>query len=405
MAEARSRAAERARRQGARMHLMLWVVMVLTIASVLQSRPHPGVTGERLVISLALAGCVLSLTIAALARDTAKSEAATAALSLVLGVSGNTLAFLQSASMAVVPVSTAVALVFARLRPRLAVLLAAPQTVAIAAITAYVSPSRNAFQVAVACALLCVVLGAVYVFARQARLRHDHTELLLAELEDSREAQARAAAVAERTRIARELHDILAQSLSALAVQLEGARKLAERDQVASALHQLIVRSGELTREGLSDARRAVAALRGDDIPMADQLTTLVGRCRRDLALPITLSVAGQPRTLAPETNLALYRGAQEALTNIARYAAGSPTAVVLHYTPQATVLTISDQGRAARTDNDGAGTNGAVTPVEAWTGSGNGLRGMRERIEQVGGVTHAGPAGQGWIVEMEIPA
>ncbi|WP_327156346.1 sensor histidine kinase [Streptomyces tubercidicus] len=387
------------------MHLMLWVVMVLTVTSVLQSRPHPGATGERLVISLALAGCVLSLTFAAMARDTGKSEAATAALPLVLGVSGNVLAFLQSASMSVVSVSTAVAMLFARLRPRLAALLAAPLTVAIAAITVYVSPSSNAFQVAVACVLLCVVLGAVYVFARQARLRHDHTELLLAELEDSREAEARAAAVAERTRIARELHDILAQSLSALSVQLEGARKLAERDQVDPPLHQLIVRSGELTREGLADARRAVAALRGDDVPMVDQLTTLVGRCRRDLALPITLSVIGQRRTLAPDANLAFYRGAQEALANTARYAAGSPTAVVLRYTPQATVLTISDQGRATGVDDDGAGTNVPVTPVEAWTGGGNGLRGMRERMERVGGVTHAGPIGQGWTVEMEIPA
>ncbi|WP_051818558.1 sensor histidine kinase [Streptomyces sp. NRRL S-1813] len=405
MAEARSRAAERAARQAARMHLALWGVMVLTTASVLQSRPHPGVAGEGLVISLALAGCLLSLALAALARGTGKSEAATAAIPLILGAGGNVLALLQTTSMMMVPVATAVAMLFARLRPRLAVLLAAPLTVANAVITAYVSPARNAVQNAGASALLCVVLGVAYVFARQARLRHDHAELLLAELEDSREAQARAAAVAERTRIARELHDILAQSLSALSVQLEGARKLAERGTVDPALHQLIVRSGELTREGLADARRAVAALHGDEVPMVDQLTTLVGRCRRDLALSITLSVAGQPRTLTPEANLALYRGTQEALTNAARYAAGSPTTVVLRYTPQATTLTISDHGRAVGADHNGTEAGVPVPPVEAWTGGGNGLRGMRERIERVGGRIHAGPAEQGWTVEMEIPA
>ncbi|MFC9232072.1 sensor histidine kinase [Streptomyces decoyicus] len=379
--------------------------MALTTASVLRSRPQPGVTGERLVISLTLAGCLLSLAVAALARGARKSEAATAVTPLILGAGGNVLAFLQPASLMMVPVATAVAMLFARLRPRLAALLAAPLTVAIAVISAYVGPSRNAVQNAGASALLCVVLGVAYLFARQARLRHDHAELLLAELEDSREAQARAAAVAERTRIARELHDILAQSLSALSVQLEGARKLAERDTADSALHQLIVRSSELTREGLADARRAVAALRGDDVPLVDQLTTLVGRCRRDLALPITLSVAGQPRTLTPEANLALYRGTQEALTNAARHAAGSPATVVLRFTSQATTLTVSDQGRAGGADHNGAVTGVPVPPVEAWTGGGNGLRGMCERIERVGGRIGAGPAGQGWTVEMEIPA
>ncbi len=379
------------------MHLAVWAVMAFTTVSVVQGRPRPGVTGERLVISLALAGCLLSLTLAALAR-TRKPEAATAGVSLVLGTGANVLAFFQPGSMMVVPVSTAVAILFARLRPRIAVLPAVALTVALTAITVRVSPSQDALKDGVAGALLCGVLGAVYMFARQARLRHDQAELLLAELEDSREAQARAAAVAERTRIARELHDVLAQSLSALSVQLEGARKLAERDRVDPLLRQLIVRSGELTREGLSDARQAVAALRGDDAPMADQLTALVGRCRRDLALPITLSVTGQPRTLPPEANLALYRGAQEALTNAARYAPGSPTTVELHYTPRATTLTVSDQGRAADAGSDDSG-------AEAWTGGGNGLRGMRERIERVGGRTRAGSAGQGWTVEMEIPA
>lgn len=390
------------------MHLVLWGVLIFTIASVLQSRPHPGVRGEGLAVSLGLAGCLLSLAVAALSHRPRKRnpEAATIALSLVLGAGGNALAYLQPSAMMVVPVSAAVALLFARLRPRVALLPAVPLSVAIMVVTIRTGPSDNAVQSGVADALLCMVLGAINVFARQARLRHDQTELLLAELEDSREAQARAAAVAERTRIARELHDVLAQSLSALSVQLEGARKLAERDQVAPALRQLIVRSGELTREGLSDARQAVAALRGDDAPVVDQLTALVGRCRRDLALPISLSVTGQPRTLAPEANLALYRGAQEALTNAARYAAGSPTSVVLSYTPRATTLTVSDQGWAASTGDDGEAEAGVpVPPVEAWTGGGNGLRGMRERIERVGGRTQAGPAGQGWTVEMEIPA
>ncbi|BDM74857.1 hypothetical protein HEK616_83440 (plasmid) [Streptomyces nigrescens] len=124
MAQARSRAAERAARQAARMHLALWGVMLLTTASAVQSRPHPGVTGERLVISLALAGCLLSLAVAALVRGPWKSEAATAAIPLILGAAGDVLAWLQPTSTMMIPVATAVAMLFARLRPRLAVLMA-----------------------------------------------------------------------------------------------------------------------------------------------------------------------------------------------------------------------------------------------------------------------------------------
>ncbi len=403
--EARLRAVRRADRQSARLHLVLWVVMGLITVSVLQDRPRPGVTGVRLGITLALAGCLVPLIVAALSRAPGPPRASLVAVPLVLGVSGSVLAYLQPSGLMEIPVSAAVAMLFARLPPRSAFVLATPLTVAIAFITADTAFSHVSIQAGLAAALLCVTLGASYVFSRQARLGQDRTELLLAELEDSREAEARAAAVAERGRIARELHDVLAQSLSALAIQLEGARKLAERDDADPALRQLIARSGELTRTGLSDARQAVAALRGDELPTLDRLTALVNQCRRDLALPITLTVSGRPRALPPTENLALYRGAQEALTNVARYAPGSPTAVLLRYTPGATTLTVSDQGPAAAANGDGGAGGVIAPPAQAWTGGGNGLRGMRERIERVGGRTQAGPEGRGWTVEMEIPA
>ncbi|WP_158288246.1 histidine kinase [Streptomyces sp. ICBB 8177] len=428
VAEARRRAAQRGHRQSARMHLALWVVMALTAGFAVPGRPRLAFTGEGLGISLALAGCLVPLSLAALDREP-RSQVGTAVLPLILGVSGNALAVLRPTLLMEIPVAAAVAMLFARLRPRTALFLAAPLVMAIAVITTASAPSGISLQAGLSSVLLCVVLGASYVFSRQARLGRDRTELLLAELEDSREAEARAAAVAERARIARELHDVLAQSLSALSVQLEGARKLAERDHVDPALHRLIVRGGELTREGLSEARRAVAALRGDDVPTLDQLTALVDRCRRDLGLPIALSVTGEPRQLTAEANLALYRGAQEALTNAARYAPGSPTDVLLRYTAEGTTLTVTDHGRPAfrRADEDAApgsadgdvangdGTGsgprstsgpgeGGEAAVRVWTGGGNGLRGMRERIERVGGRTHAGPMGRGWSVRMEIP-
>ncbi|MBC3839413.1 hypothetical protein GXW82_01925 [Streptacidiphilus sp. 4-A2] len=88
----------------------------------------------------------------------------------------------------------------------------------------------------------------------------------------------------------------------------------------------------------------------------------------------------------------------------MARYAPGSPTAVELRYTATVTTLTVADQG-AAPTAPGATGAATITAPAGSWTGGGNGLRGMRERIERVGGRTQAGPTAEGWTVEMEIPA
>jgi signal transduction histidine kinase len=108
----------------------------------------------------------------------------------------------------------------------------------------------------------------------------------------------------------------------------------------------------------------------------------------------VKLTVTGPLRELAGEAGLALYRGAQEALTNAARYARGSQTLVTLCYEPEATVLTVEDRR-----------TEPGAAPAPPVTGSGLGLTGMRERLAEVGGKATAGPTQQGWIVRMEIPA
>jgi signal transduction histidine kinase len=104
----------------------------------------------------------------------------------------------------------------------------------------------------------------------------DRTRLLLAQLQDAREAEAAAAALAERGRITGELHDLLAHSLSGLAIQLQGVRKLAGREAVSEALRAAIDRSAELAKAGLTDARQAVSALRGEQLPASAQLDALV---------------------------------------------------------------------------------------------------------------------------------
>ena len=134
-----------------------------------------------------------------------------------------------------------------------------------------------------ATALLCALLGLIAHFLKQARASQDRTELLLAELEDAREEQTRAAAITERGRIASELHDVLAHSLSGAAIQLQGARKLAEREQASAAVRAAIDRAGELVKDGLANARQAVGALRGDELPGVAQLESLVASFRTDM--------------------------------------------------------------------------------------------------------------------------
>jgi signal transduction histidine kinase len=219
--------------------------------------------------------------------------------------------------------------------------------------------------------------------------------LLLAQLEDAREDQLVAAALNERGRIASELHDVLAHSLSGAAIQLQGARKLAEHDQASPQMRAAIERAAELVREGLASARQAVDALRGEELPGIAQLDKLVATFRNDMNTNVTLTIEGSARPLPADASLALYRGAQEALTNIARYAPGATTTVVLSYAGGHTSLPIDD--RLA---------NGPPDTLDlVGVGGGNGLQGMRERLERAGGRMQAGPTDSGWRVELEVPA
>jgi signal transduction histidine kinase len=176
---------------------------------------------------------------------------------------------------------------------------------------------------------------------------------------------------------------------------LQGARKLAEREQSGPQVAAAIERAAELVREGLTSARQAVGALRGEELPGIAQLDKLVANFREDMNTDATLTIEGNTRPLPADASVALYRGAQEALTNIARYAPGASTTVVLRYGSGLTSLTIED--RLAKPAPIAAGLVGV--------GGGNGLNGMRERLERAGGRMQAGPTDSGWRVELEVPA
>jgi signal transduction histidine kinase len=242
-----------------------------------------------------------------------------------------------------------------------------------------------------AAGLLCAVLGVTGALLRRYRLSQEATELLLAKLEDAHDDQARAAAVEERARIARELHDVLAHSLSGLSIQLEMVRKVAGKADAPAELRAAIDGAADLAKQGLAEARNAVGALRHDDRLGVDQLPELVAHFCRDFHLAVSYTVEGAPRPVAADLGLALYRVASEALTNVARHAEGASTHVALSFAEAEIRLSVTDNG----------GTRSAL----AAEGSGWGLAGLRERVKRLGGDLTAGPSGSGWSVVVSAPA
>ncbi len=214
------------------------------------------------------------------------------------------------------------------------------------------------------------------------------------ELQASRAAEARAAAVAERGRLAREMHDVLAHSLSALALQLETTRLLARNRGVSDEITQAIDRAHHLAVSGLDEARRAIAAERGEELPGPERIGALANAFEEQSGLPVAVRVVGEPRELSPEARLAMYRTAQEALTNVRRHATAERVDVRLDYGSDSTLLVVEDHA-----------VPGSPRPAEIGLTSGYGLTGMRERAELLGGELLARPTSTGFRVELRLPA
>ena len=215
------------------------------------------------------------------------------------------------------------------------------------------------------------------------------------ELATSRAAVAEAATAAERGRLAREMHDVLAHSLSALALQLETTRLLARNRGVDGEVTRALDQAHHLAATGLEDARRAIATERGDALPGPERIGLLADAFGEQSGLPIAVEVHGQPRELRPEARLAVYRTAQEALTNVRRHATPERVEVRLAYLPQTTVLVVEDHA-----------PRGAPPPVALGAAAGGyGLTGMRERAELLGGQLLAEPTGDGFRVELRLPS
>jgi signal transduction histidine kinase len=230
-------------------------------------------------------------------------------------------------------------------------------------------------------------------------LRAVSAERTLTETRRAREAETAAAALAERARIARDLHDVLAHSLAAVSVNLQAAEGLlssgtlpADNPELVKAI-ECIDRAGTLTREGLAAAKRAVLALRDDAAPLPDQLASLAGQYRAAGEPAVDLEVSGEARPIPPDATVAAYRTAQEALTNARKHAPGQPVMLRLGYEPGQITLSVVNPMPPPS----------ARGPL-ADTGGGFGLVGLAERAALAGGTFEAGPDAGSWQVRLRIP-
>ncbi|TDD36335.1 sensor histidine kinase [Actinomadura sp. KC06] len=212
----------------------------------------------------------------------------------------------------------------------------------------------------------------------------------MAAQEATRRAEAANAVLAERSHIAREIHDILAHSLSAQIVHLEGARLLLSRDGDRVQALDRVERARNLARSGLDETRRALATLRGEIPEPKEVLAELAEEFHAGTGRPCDVQVTGEPRELSPQAGLAVVRTAQEALTNVRKHAPGARARVVLRYLNDRVELEVTDSG--------------ATEQVVELGGGGYGLVGMRERAELIDGTLVTGPDGKGFRVSLQVP-
>jgi len=216
-----------------------------------------------------------------------------------------------------------------------------------------------------------------------------------------REQEARRATLAERLRIARELHDIVAHHVSVVVIQAQGAQRVADRDPDRA--RQAMADVERTARTALEEMRRMLGLLRSPDdaedtgsLDVAHGVADIAALADRmtGSGVAVTVRTTGEPFGVPEDVGLALYRIAQEALTNVLKHAGPAHAEVHLHYSEQLEI-TIADDGRGAA-----AVLTGAAPP-----GAGRGITGMRERVAMLGGRITAGPQpGGGFLVHAVIP-
>jgi signal transduction histidine kinase len=360
-------------------------VLAIVVWAACFTEPRPGLSGRHLAVSLALAALVLGGA-GAVGTVRVRGPLPGGCIAVLLA-SSVTLVWLQPDGVAIAGGFVGLSLLALRLRRHISI----PLTIAVLALVG-VGIATGQHDSVVSALLNVILLGAFYgmVFlALRLGEVNDLANRLLTELADSRAEAARAAGLAERQRLAREMHDVLAHSLSGLMLQLEGARLLALENPADPRLPGVIARAHHLGRAGLAEARRAIGTLRDDDLPGPDRLPALAAEFEHDRGIPCHVTLSGTPRPLPSQPALAVYRVAQEALTNVTKHASPERVEIRLTYQADRVRLTVEDIG----------------TNAPERTTDGYGLTGMRERAALLGGTLTTSATPAGFRVELAVPA
>ncbi len=363
-------------------------LFVVAAAVTFASGRSPGLPGRDVAAVLAVGG----LTLGALGALTARYRRAAVRIifAVALLASSALLIRLQPDGAGLAGLLAGLVLLAPRVPDRFPIALSIAGITCLAAVA--VAVSHDSPALALLSAIAIVGFPGMTLLARRLGQANDQAERLLIELEGTRAAQARAAGLAERQRLAREMHDVLAHSLSGLLLQLEGARMLVAEDSSDPRLPGIIERAHHLGKSGLEEARRAIGMLRDDELPGPERLASLAARFQEVSGVPCHFTVSGQAYELPPEARLAVYRAAQEALTNIHKHACPERVEMHLGYEPRRARLTVENFAM-----------NGAPTRV-AGHGPGYGLTGMRERAELLGGELATAATRGGFRVELRVP-
>jgi signal transduction histidine kinase len=244
---------------------------------------------------------------------------------------------------------------------------------------------------------VAIVFGGAWLVGRAVRHWTSRADVA----ERNQDERATAAVAAERARIARELHDVVAHGLGVIAIQADAAEAALEHNADLAAAPLRAIKNS--SREALDEMRRLLMLLRMSDIdaatepfdslepqPGLGQLDTLVASVR-GAGLPVTTRITGTPFRLPPGVDLSAYRMVQEALTNVLKHAGPARTCVLVTYAGDGVHLEVRNEAAAAG--------------APARPGTGNGLLGMRERASVMGGTLHAGPDGEdGFLVHIFLP-
>lgn len=242
-----------------------------------------------------------------------------------------------------------------------------------------------------------VIYGGAWVGGRAFATRAEQTRILrgrVAEAEQARAVAAERAAAEERARIAGELHDVVAHSLSVMVVQSSGVRRLLREDQHRE--RDALLSVEQIGRQALTEMRRMLGVMRPGEAraasltpqPSLQHLDHLIAQVV-EAGLPVTLRVEGERTELPPGVDLSAYRIVQEGLTNALKHAPGSHAEVVIRFGADKLNLEVVDDG----------------TEVAVEDGLGQGLVGMRERVALYGGTLEAGPReGGGFVLRAELP-